>query len=238
MTAVRTLLDSLDDATLDVLGDELHDLVRRLYPVPRSITGNGVRETLRMLGDWIGGDDPARAALRVHEVPSGTQALDWTVPKEWNVREAWLMDPSGRVVADFAARYPERADRLVLLGPTMDARARTIPRQFARLMLDIMREPPTNPVNYLRDLWVAGPRRGFGTLRYSLDDRIEEKLPRIQAPTLVVRGGIDPIAPQPWVEELTDLLPLGRLVVVPGGKARCSTFNMRPPPISTRVPMG
>jgi pimeloyl-ACP methyl ester carboxylesterase len=137
-----------------------------------------------------------------------------------------------QIVADFAARYPERADRLVLLGPTMDARARTIPQQFGRLALDIMREPPTNPTNYLRDLWVAGPRRGFGTLRHSLDDRIEEKLARVQAPTLIVRGGIDPIAPQRWVEELTDLLPLGHLVVVPGGT---HTINCSAPDYFARL---
>ena len=56
-------------------------------------TGDGLRETLRRIGD--------RIPLEIHEVPSGTEVLDWTVPKEWNVREAHVDDPNGRRVVDF-----------------------------------------------------------------------------------------------------------------------------------------
>ncbi|HEX6199196.1 MAG TPA: DUF4910 domain-containing protein [Thermoanaerobaculia bacterium] len=73
----------------------MYALVERLYPIPRSITGDGVRETLRIVGELV-------PPLEVHEVPSGTPVLDWMVPKEWNVREAWVKDPSGRKVVDFA----------------------------------------------------------------------------------------------------------------------------------------
>lgn len=69
------------------------DLMRELYPIPRSITGEGLRQTLRMLGRFI--------PLRIEEVPSGTRAFDWTVPREWNIREAWVADESGRRVIDF-----------------------------------------------------------------------------------------------------------------------------------------
>ncbi len=72
----------------------MHGLMRELYPLPRSLTGDGVRQTLDVLGREI--------PLDRTEVPSGTQVYDWTVPREWNVREAWLADPSGRRVADFA----------------------------------------------------------------------------------------------------------------------------------------
>ncbi len=75
-------------------GEEMHALVERMYPLCRSITGDGVRATL----DIVGGHLP----LEVHEVPTGTQVLDWTVPQEWNVREAWIADPSGRRVVDLA----------------------------------------------------------------------------------------------------------------------------------------
>ncbi|WP_246366034.1 DUF4910 domain-containing protein [Nonomuraea rhodomycinica] len=71
----------------------MHALVRRLYPICRSITGDGVRETLAVIGE--------RLALDVTEVPTGTQVLDWTVPKEWNIRDAYVKDPSGRRVVDF-----------------------------------------------------------------------------------------------------------------------------------------
>ena len=55
------------------------------------------------------------------------------------------------------------------------------------------------------------------TLRYALKDPVREKLPHVGVPTLVVRGSRDPIAPQPWVEEMVRLLPRGRLLVIPGG---------------------
>jgi aminopeptidase-like protein len=119
--STRALLDALDDSTLASLGVELHDLVRRLYPVPRSLTGDGVRETLRVLQEWLAGvanGPTTAAALRVHEVPSGSQAFDWTVPKEWNVREAWIKDPAGRKLADFAEH------RLHLVGYSVPVRAR------------------------------------------------------------------------------------------------------------------
>jgi aminopeptidase-like protein len=76
------------------LGAELHALVERLYPIPRSLTGDGVRETLRVLAEHID--------LDVHEVPTGTQVLDWTVPREWNVRAAYVRGPDGAKVVDFA----------------------------------------------------------------------------------------------------------------------------------------
>ena len=76
------------------LGTEMQALVAELYPICRSITGNGVRETLRILGRLV--------PLQVTEVPSGTPVLDWTVPDEWNIREAWIADATGRRVVDFA----------------------------------------------------------------------------------------------------------------------------------------
>ncbi len=80
---------------LPLLGAEMHALVRELYPICRSITGDGVRQTLRAL---------ARVApLELVEVPSGTPVLDWTVPREWNIRDAWVADASGRRVIDFRA---------------------------------------------------------------------------------------------------------------------------------------
>src|SRR6476620_2258457 len=74
-------------------GRELHALIERLYPICRSITGDGVRKTLAILGEHV--------PMTVHEVPSGTKGLDWTVPKEWNIRDAYVKDPSGRKVVDF-----------------------------------------------------------------------------------------------------------------------------------------
>jgi aminopeptidase-like protein len=77
------------------LAGELYDLVVRLYPICRSITGDGVRQTLAVLGE--------RLPLQVHEVPTGTKVLDWEVPDEWNIADAYVADESGRRVVDFAA---------------------------------------------------------------------------------------------------------------------------------------
>jgi aminopeptidase-like protein len=66
--------------------------VAELYPICRSITGDGVRRTLAVIGRQI--------PLQVHEVPSGTPVLDWTVPREWNLHQAWVKGPAGRTVID------------------------------------------------------------------------------------------------------------------------------------------
>ncbi len=80
---------------MTVAGEEMHALVERLYPLCRSITGDGVRATLEIIGEYV--------PLQVHEVPTGTQVLDWTVPQEWNIRDAYVADATGRRVVDFAA---------------------------------------------------------------------------------------------------------------------------------------
>jgi aminopeptidase-like protein len=74
-------------------GAELHALVERLYPICRSITGDGVRQTLDIIGEHI--------TLERHEVPTGTAVLDWTIPQEWNIRDAYVAAPSGERVIDF-----------------------------------------------------------------------------------------------------------------------------------------
>jgi aminopeptidase-like protein len=71
------------------------ELIRELFPICRSITGDGVRETLRIVGKHL--------PLDVVEVPTGSQAYDWTVPREWNVRDAAIIDRDGRRVVDFRA---------------------------------------------------------------------------------------------------------------------------------------
>jgi len=73
-------------------GTEMMELVEELYPILRSLTGDGVRKTLEILA--------RRHPIEIHEVASGSPALDWNVPKEWNVREAWIRDAAGRSVVD------------------------------------------------------------------------------------------------------------------------------------------
>jgi aminopeptidase-like protein len=81
------------DRAAGVTGEALHALVAELYPLCRSITGDGVRQTLKILGDHL--------PLDVHEVPSGTAVFDWIVPREWNIRDAYVKAANGRRVIDF-----------------------------------------------------------------------------------------------------------------------------------------
>lgn len=76
------------------LGGEMHDLIRRLFPICRSLTGPGTRQSLCILQEYL-------PSLQIHEVPSGTQAFDWNVPDEWSIRSARLTGPDGQTIADF-----------------------------------------------------------------------------------------------------------------------------------------
>lgn len=122
-----------------------------------------------------------------------------------------------QVIADMAARSPDRVAGVVLTGPTVDPTGRTIREQFMRLLVDIPRERFSIVPVWLRDFLAAGLTRSWQTAKYALENRIEENLPRLGAPALVVRGAGDPIAPQAWAEQVARLLPRGRLAVMPGG---------------------
>jgi aminopeptidase-like protein len=109
--------------------DEMLALVRELYPLPRSITGDGVRATLDRVAERL------PAPLERHEVPSGTSVLDWTVPPEWNVREAWIADTSGNRLVDVADSnlhllgYSEPVPRRRIARAELDAHLHSLPDQ-------------------------------------------------------------------------------------------------------------
>jgi aminopeptidase-like protein len=87
LASLRSILESSS------LGDEIYSLIRDLYPICRSITGEGFRETLARIRNEI--------PLDVHEIPSGTQVFDWVVPKEWNIRDAYVKNSRGERIIDF-----------------------------------------------------------------------------------------------------------------------------------------
>jgi aminopeptidase-like protein len=109
-------------------GEELYKLVAELYPICRSITGDGVRRTLEIVDREIGG-------LEVSEVPTGTQVLDWTVPREWNVRDAWVANAAGERVIDF------QASNLHLVSYSVPVRA-TMPLAGLKERLFILPDQP------------------------------------------------------------------------------------------------
>jgi aminopeptidase-like protein len=83
----------LDTSDLEAAGECMYRMIAELYPICRSITGDGFRQTLRQVSE--------RIPLEIHEVPTGTQVFDWTVPREWNVRDAWVKNQAGEKVIDF-----------------------------------------------------------------------------------------------------------------------------------------
>jgi aminopeptidase-like protein len=93
MTAGTTIASAKATPNFTGFGDQIHSFAAELYPICRSITGNGLRETLRRIGE--------RIPLQIHQVASGTQVFDWTVPREWNIRDAYVKNSRGDRVIDF-----------------------------------------------------------------------------------------------------------------------------------------
>ena len=141
-----------------------------------------------------------------------------------------------QILAEFAVRHGDRVTALVLQGPTADPAARTAVRQIARWLWNGARErSPRMGWILLRDYLAAGPRRFILTFRHLLNHRIEDLLPRIAAPTLVLRGTRDPVVPPAWARRVADLLPDGRLIELPGAT---HTINFTAPLEFARVVRG
>ncbi len=117
-----------------------------------------------------------------------------------------------QVIVELVTREPQRALGLVLNAPTMDPSHRSVLGQVSRVIADIPFESLPLATHVVRDYLRAGPLRLLATLRHALADRIEEKLPAIVAPTLVVCGGRDPLVTEDWCVEATRLIGMS----VPG----------------------
>ena len=111
-------------------GREMHRLLVQLFPICRSITGDGVRASLAAIGEHI--------PLVIHEVPSGTPVCDWIVPREWNIRSAYIVDPDGRKIVDFADNslhvvgYSTPVDRMIPLAE-LQQHLHSLPEQPAAI---------------------------------------------------------------------------------------------------------
>jgi aminopeptidase-like protein len=90
---MQVVTDTRRDPGAADMGTSMFMFMEELFPICRSITGDGLRDSLRRVGRVI--------PLELTEVPSGTEVFDWVIPPEWNIRDAWLKDPTGRRVVDF-----------------------------------------------------------------------------------------------------------------------------------------
>jgi aminopeptidase-like protein len=125
----------------ETVGSEIHELLAELYPICRSISGDGVRRTLAIVSDHL--------PLAQTEVPTGTKVFDWTVPREWNLREAWIAAPDGRRVVDF------RDSNLHVLGYSTPIRARLPLTDLKERIFTHPTEPDWIPyrTSYYRENW-------------------------------------------------------------------------------------
>lgn len=88
-----SILSDFDKQISPLVGDSLYQFAAELYPICRSITGDGIRRTLELIS--------ARLPLKLKNIPTGTQVFDWTIPKEWNIRSAYINGPDGKRIVDF-----------------------------------------------------------------------------------------------------------------------------------------
>ena len=233
--AIRTLRTT-------VAGVEMHALilVESVNPAPIPFV---LVHGLGMSGDYLMPTAKllARSAtVYLPDLPgfgdSGKPAAALTIPELAEALAEWLEAQQlaapvlignslgAQVIAELAARFPDRLDRAVLIAPTVDPAARRVFRQVLRLLGDIPREPRALYPIAVRDYFRAGFRRVLETLRHALEHPIVERLGAIRCPVLVVRGGRDPIVPHSWAEQAARLAPRGQLVAIPEA-AHAVNFN-------------
>jgi 2-hydroxy-6-oxonona-2,4-dienedioate hydrolase len=132
-------------------------------------------------------------------------------------RPAFVANSMGcQVVTELAATRPERVGPLVLVGPTIDPARRGAPHVVFGALRDAVHEPLSLITLAARDEARVGMRALLSTARVAMADRMEERLPLIAQPTVVVQGAQDGFVSREWSEQVASLLPRGRLVVVPG----------------------
>jgi pimeloyl-ACP methyl ester carboxylesterase len=157
-----------------------------------------------------------RAALSIAEL---ADALHLWLEASGIERASFVGNSFGcQILTDFAMRYPHAVDRLVLQGPTVDRRARHLLTQVLRdrrngKLEQARSSAPIGRIDYAK----AGLVRAFSTMRALIDDRVEDRLLHIEAPTLVVAGTRDPVAPVDWAREVAERLPHGALLAIDGG---------------------
>lgn len=121
-----------------------------------------------------------------------------------------------QTAVELAVRHPDLAERVVLLGPTVDRRSRNLPQQIVKLAVDATRERPILLAITVTDTFLTRRRAVNRYLRAALDHRVEERIAQVRAPVLVVRGERDPLVPRRWAQHLADAAPRGRFHEVPG----------------------
>lgn len=125
-----------------MIGYEIFNLAKVLWPINRSITGDGVRETLKKISEYL-------PKLEIKSVPSGTKVFDWTVPKEWKVKEAYIISPSGKKICDFLE------NNLHLVGYSIPFKGELNLNQLKKYLYTLPEQPNAIPyiTSYYQERW-------------------------------------------------------------------------------------
>jgi aminopeptidase-like protein len=158
---------SLDKPLIDDVGAEILALAARIFPICRSITGDGVRQTLREVG--------AHIDLQLHEVATGTPVLDWTIPREWNIRDAWIKNERGEKIVDF------KRSNLHVMSYSVPVQRRMSLTELKKHIYTLPGQPDLIPyrTSYYAENWAfCMPHRQFEALRdetyeVSIDSSLE-----------------------------------------------------------------
>lgn len=123
-------------------GKLMHDLATRLFPICRSITGNGLRESLDILKEYL-------PDLRIHEIPTGTPCFDWEIPNEWNIRDAYIICPDGRKICNF------RDSNLHVVGYSTPVRETVGLEELQEHLYSLPEDPEAIPyiTSYYKERW-------------------------------------------------------------------------------------
>lgn len=153
------------------LGFKMYKLAQKLFPICRSITGDGVRETLRIIKKEI--------LLKIHEVPSGTKVFDWEVPKEWNIKEAWIKDLNGKKIVNFAE------NNLHIVGYSSPVDAKISLSKLQKHLYSLPDKPDAIPyvTSYYKETW------GF-CLPHSIREKLKDGIYKIHIKSTLTEGSL------------------------------------------------
>ena len=131
----------LNENDLGKIGKEMHDLMAELYPICRSITGDGVRKTDKILSEHI--------PLEIHEISTGTKVFDWVIPKEWNIKDAYIIDPNGKKIVDF------KESNIHLMSYSIPIKAKITLDELKSHLHTIPEKPNVIPyrISYYKENW-------------------------------------------------------------------------------------
>ncbi|HEX2191573.1 MAG TPA: alpha/beta hydrolase [Acidimicrobiales bacterium] len=177
----------------------LHGIVssRYLVPTARQLAGSCTVVAPDMPGF---GRTPGRTPLAISE--TADVVATWMAASGLEGSTVVGHSVGAQTAADLAARHPGTVGALVLVGPTVDRQARSVPSLVRRWTANARDEPLSFNALAAYELAEIGPARMLGSLRHAVDDVIEDKLPAVACPVLLVRGERDRIAPQEWLDEL------------------------------------